>query len=76
MKVRLNKMAEDALEATGLPYEITLGTKHYKVRLSGYVVAILPMGGKARAHQGNLCDRQTAKNIRVAAEKIKRGERP
>lgn len=76
MRVRLNKLAEDALEATGLPYEIILGTKHYKVKLAGHMVAILPMGGKSRARQGNSNDKRTARDIVAAAEKIKRGERP
>lgn len=76
MRVRVNKLAENALRETGLPYEIELGTRHYKVKLSGYLVAILPMGGKSRASQGNTVDKQTARDIRKAAEKIKRGERP
>ena len=40
----LPREIEQELDATGLPWEITLGRKHYQVRLGGKLVGILPRG--------------------------------
>jgi hypothetical protein len=43
-KFRLDPTIRDALNETGLPWEIVRGTKHYHVRVEGALVGILPMG--------------------------------
>lgn len=43
-KFRLAPVVRDALDATGLPWEIVQGTKHFHIRVCGDLVGILPMG--------------------------------
>lgn len=34
----------EALDGTGLPWEVEVGKKHYKVKLAGRLVAVYPHG--------------------------------
>jgi hypothetical protein len=42
--MKLPERLREALDATGLPWVIELGGKHYKVRLAGKLVSIYPKG--------------------------------
>lgn len=70
MKVRLlNRAVEAALDATGLPWEIDEGRKHYRVLLAGRQVCVLSKGGKARANMRSSNDKKNVNSIeRLAAE--------
>lgn len=72
MKVRvLSKTIEDALVATGLPWSVEEGTKHYRVMLAGRQACVVSKGGKARARGGGLCCQKNARTIRRMAAGIK-----
>ena len=58
----------EALDKTGLPWEIELGGRHKQVRLKGTLVGILPLG-KQTPHRRALLN--TITQIRLAARKIK-----
>jgi hypothetical protein len=73
MKVRLlNKLVEAALDATGLPWEIELGTEALPVMLAGRQVCVLSKGGKARANAVSSNDKKNVNVIRRVADEIKR----
>jgi hypothetical protein len=73
MKVRLlNKRVEEALDATGLPWEIDEGRKHYRLMLAGRQVCVLSKGGKARANAVSSNDKKNVNVIRRVADEIKR----
>lgn len=42
--MKIEKRVEDALNATGLPWNVELGGKHIKIKLQGRLVAIQPRG--------------------------------
>jgi hypothetical protein len=45
--MRLDKQVREALEQTGLPWEIVNGGKHAHLRVDGQFVSILPYGSRA-----------------------------
>lgn len=49
--MKLNVKVKQALNATGIPWEIETGSKHFKVRLGGRLVGIYPQGKKTEASQ-------------------------
>lgn len=49
--MKLDPKVRKVLEDTGLPWCVETGTKHYKVRLNGRLVAIYPQGKKTEASQ-------------------------
>jgi hypothetical protein len=59
----------DALKATGLPWNIETGSKHYHVRLSGFLVGVLPKGNMKNRHQR--ATKNLVSNIRNAETKLK-----
>ena len=59
----------EALENTGLPWEVEDGSKHYKVKLCGRLVAVYPLG-KARDHNKRAL-LNTITQVRLAARQIK-----
>lgn len=40
--MKINGAVRDALEATGLPYELVNGSRHIKIVLAGRLAGILP----------------------------------
>jgi hypothetical protein len=59
----------DALDATGFPWSIETGSKHYHVRLSGYLVGVLPKGNTKDRHQRST--KNLISNIRNATTKLR-----
>jgi hypothetical protein len=59
----------EALDRTGLPWELEEGTKHNKVKLVGHLVGIYPKGRKREAHRRALLN--TITQVRNAARQIK-----
>lgn len=57
---------ESALNATGLPWEIKQGSKHYQIRISNRLVGILPRNG--------FSEPRTIKNCIAQIRKAARGE--
>lgn len=57
MRRQFNEVRE-ALNATGLPHTITAGKKHYKIKIEGRLVGILPRSPRdtiaCRAHLNTL----------------------
>jgi hypothetical protein len=49
--MRLDAKIKQALNATGIPWEIETGSKHFKVRLGGRLVGVYPHGKKTEASQ-------------------------
>ena len=41
-RMKINGLVRDALEATGLPYELRMGSRHIKIVVDGRLVGILP----------------------------------
>lgn len=74
MRVKLNRPVEAALRATGLPWEIIQGTKHYRVMLAGRQVCVLSMGGKARANARSSNNKKDVTCIERLAAEIKGGK--
>lgn len=42
--MKLPEELREALDGTGLPWEVEAGKKHYKVKLAGRLVAVYPHG--------------------------------
>jgi hypothetical protein len=61
----------EALDATGLPWEVVNGSKHKKVYLGGRLVIVLPNARKSVTPSREMYKR-TLKNIKQAAEQTKR----
>lgn len=59
----------EALDKTGLPWEIEVGGKHKKLRLSGKLVGIIPLGKQQCRDKRSLLN--TLTQVRLAARKIK-----
>lgn len=45
--MRILPVIEQALNDTGMPWDIEQGKKHHHIRINGKLVGILPMGSKA-----------------------------
>lgn len=60
--VKFDPKLEAALNETGLAWTIEPGTKHFKVRLEGRLVCIVPQGVK-----GDISRNMTIKNIKAVA---------
>ena len=67
--MKIDPRLADALDATGLPWTTECGTKHYKVRLAGKLVAIYPRGKKQESDKRALLN--TITQVRHAAQELK-----
>lgn len=67
-RVRIPPNVADALQATGLPWTIETGSKHYHVRLAGYLVGVLPKGNTRDRHQRST--KNLISNIRNTTRKL------
>lgn len=67
---RLNPKLQEALDATGLPWEIEEGTKHRKVRICGRLVLIMSRAGAGEDASQRII-RNNLANIRRAVREIK-----
>jgi hypothetical protein len=67
--VKLPNELREALDNTGLPWELELGGKHYKVKLAGRLVGVLPRGKFNGSHKRTLLN--TVSQIRRAAQEIR-----
>jgi hypothetical protein len=60
----------DALEATGLPYELEVGGCHFKIKLNGRLVGILSKSGASHAYGISRAHKNTVAQIRRAAREM------
>lgn len=60
---------EEALQSSGLPWRIDLGTSHYKIVLGGRFVGILPKGKFSESNKRGILN--IAGQIRRAAREKK-----
>ncbi len=66
--MKIDPKVKQALEATGLPWYVETGTKHYKIRLNGKLVGVFPQGKKTEASpRANI---NVIANIRRAAREM------
>lgn len=63
--MRLPPRIEEALNATGRPWNIEQGKRHQKIMLDGRMVGILPLSGFQTADMR--CIKNTVSQIRKAA---------
>ena len=49
--MKLDPKVKQALNDTGIPWEVEAGSKHYKVRLGGRLAGVYPHGKKTEASQ-------------------------
>ena len=67
--MKLPERLREALDNTGLPWKVEDGSKHYKVKLCGRLVAVFPLGKKRDADKRALLN--TITQVRLAARQIK-----
>ena len=67
--MKLPERLREALDNTGLPWRVEDGSKHYKVKLCGKLVAVFPFG-KARDYDKRAL-LNTITQVRLAAGQIK-----
>jgi hypothetical protein len=67
--MRMPDGVREALEETRLPWELETGGKHYKVKLAGRLVGVLPKGKYTSAHKRSVLN--TITQIRRAAKEIR-----
>jgi hypothetical protein len=49
--MKLDPKVKQALNNTGIPWEVEAGSKHFKVRLGGRLAGVYPHGKKTEASQ-------------------------
>lgn len=65
--VKFDPKLKAALNETGLPWTIEPGSKHFKLRLAGRLVSIIPQGVKGG--HSKVCTAKAIKDVkRIAAE--------
>ena len=70
-RTKLHPKIREALEACGLPWEVTPGRRHQHVRIAGRLAAVIPWnGGPDRTKFGNL---NVIAQIRRIAKEINNG---
>ena len=67
--MKLPERLREALDSTGLPWQVEDGSKHYKVKLCGRLVAVFPLGKARDADKRALLN--TIAQVRHAARLIK-----
>jgi len=72
---RLDAAIERALEESGVPWTVEVGSKHYKIRVGGRLAGVLPKaGGNGGAFSGRAAQ-NTASQIRRVARAVMEGGR-
>ena len=66
--MKLPERLREALNGTGLPWDIELGKKHYKVRMAGKLVGIFPKGKAQDTDRRALLN--TITQVRRAAQEL------
>ena len=67
--MKMPERLREALDNTGLPWEVEDGSKHYKVKLCGRLVAVYPLGRGRDADKRALLN--TISQVRLTARQIK-----
>jgi hypothetical protein len=70
--VKFDAKLEAALNATGLPWHIEPGSKHFQIRLSGRLAGIIPQGVKG--DNSRVMTSKNIKNVNILAARLKAGE--
>lgn len=70
--MRLPAELREALDKTGLPWEVEASKRHNKVKLSGKLVGIYPLGKKQESDRRPLLN--TISQVRAAARQIKEAQ--
>lgn len=60
-----------ALTETGLPFELQDGGRHFKIRLAGRFIGILPRNGSSEAYGNTCASKNLVAQVRRAAREIK-----
>jgi hypothetical protein len=61
---------EEELAASGVPYEIENGARHYKIKVGGRLCGILPRSGRGSTNRGIL---NVMAQVRRAIQEYKEG---
>lgn len=67
--MKLPQAMREALDQTGLPWEVEPGKKHNKVKLAGRLVAVYPYGKEQTAYKRALLN--SISQIRRAAQELR-----
>lgn len=67
--MRLPEKVREALEETGLPWDVEAGSRHLKIKVSGRLAGILPRSKFNSSHSRSLLN--TVSQIRNVAREIK-----
>lgn len=67
--MRLPSELTVALDATGLPWAMETGGKHYKIKVAGRLAGVYPKGGHNSADKRSLAN--TVAQIRRVAKEVK-----
>ena len=62
---------ESALEATGLPWTLEPGSKHFHIRLAGKLAVVLPQGIKGSPSR--ILDAKNIRNVQRIAREVANG---
>jgi hypothetical protein len=73
--VRLPQEIQTGLDTSGLPWGLEKGTKHYKLRVAGRMVGILPQNGKFQTTDKTAI-KNTISQIRRAVRDLTGGTAP
>lgn len=66
--MKIPEQIRDALDATGLPYEVKPGKRHYKVYLSGRMCTVFSLSGRKHSPGLSSCAAAVAAIRRCARE--------
>ncbi len=67
--MKLPAKVREALEETGLPWEVVNGARHYKVKLAGKLVGVYPHGKVKETEKRSLLN--TVSQVRRAARELR-----
>lgn len=67
--MRLPAELREALDKTGLPWDVEAGKKHYKVKLAGRLVAVYPHGKAQERYRRALLN--TITQVRRTAQELR-----
>lgn len=68
---KLDDVVERALEESGVPWTIENGGKHFKIKVGGRLVGVVPKGRRSSAALGVRAAMNTASQIRRTAKMVR-----
>jgi hypothetical protein len=67
MKASVPQLVVDELEASGLPWHVEAGGRHYKLVVADRLAGILPYSGKAQRQE---CAQRAVLNMRAQVRRV------